>query len=231
MTTYKIAEIFESINGEGRKAGELAVFVRFQGCNLRCSYCDTMWANAENAPCQEMTLSELLERVESFGANNVTLTGGEPLIQEGINECIEALVKRGYQIEIETNGSVLLEVSLSDSARENFKEFPVSFTMDYKLMGSGMEQKMCIDNFHRLTRKDTVKFVVAGQADIERAYAVSEKYIHSRGEEAPAIYISPVFGEIDPKDIVEYMRKKCWTQARLQLQLHKFIWPVDARGV
>ena len=229
MTIYKVAELFESINGEGRKAGELAVFVRFQGCNLRCSYCDTMWANADDAPSQEMTLSELLERVENFGAGNVTLTGGEPLIQRGIGELIEALSERDYQVEIETNGSVPLEAFRSDG--KAFKEFPLSFTMDYKLMGSGMEQKMCIDNFRRLTREDTVKFVVASQADIERAYMVAEKYIHSRGEEAPAIYISPVFGVVEPEDIVEFMKQKRWIQARLQLQLHKFIWPVDARGV
>lgn len=229
MTAYKVAEFFESINGEGRKAGELAVFIRFQGCNLHCSYCDTMWANEDNAPYQEMELFEILQRVEDFGAGNVTLTGGEPLIQDGIGELIEALVKRGYQVEIETNGSVSLEMFSPDG--KVFEKFPVSVTMDYKLMGSGMEQKMCVENFHRLTGKDTVKFVVAGQADIERAYAVAEEYLHGRGKEAPAIYISPVFGAVEPKDIVEFMREKRWIQARLQLQLHKFIWPVNARGV
>lgn len=230
METYKIAEIFESINGEGRKAGELAVFVRFQGCNLCCSYCDTMWANKEDAPCQEMTASELLERIGSFGAGNVTLTGGEPLIQEGIGRLIEALPERGYQVEIETNGSVPIE-SFRPDFQGAFDGCPVSFTMDYKLMGSGMEQRMCINNFQKLTREDTVKFVAAGQADLERAYAVAEEYLHGRGKESPAIYISPVFGAIEPENIVEFMKEKRWIQARLQLQLHKFIWAADARGV
>lgn len=230
MEVYRIAEIFESINGEGRKAGELAVFVRFQGCNLLCGYCDTMWANSGEAPCQEMALCGLLEEIEGFGARNVTLTGGEPLIQGGVDRLIKALSEQGYKIEIETNGSVPIEPFRS-GLRELCGNLEISFTMDYKLMGSGMEHKMYMDNFKELSREDTVKFVVAGQADLERAYTVAEEYLHGMGEESPAIYISPVFGAVEPKAIVGFMKEKRWIQARLQLQLHKFIWPADARGV
>lgn len=230
MELYRIAEIFESINGEGRKAGELAVFVRFQGCNLRCSYCDTMWASQEQSSCQELTLSGLLERIEGFGARNVTLTGGEPLIQVGVDRLIEVLLGQGYQVEIETNGSVPVG-RFRLELPEAFRDFPVSFTMDYKLMGSGMEHKMYKDNFRELTREDTVKFVVGSQEDLGRAYEVAEEYLHNRGEEMPAIYVSPVFDNIEPREIVEFMKERRWVQARLQLQLHKIIWPADARGV
>ena len=109
MNSYAVAEKFVSINGEGKHAGELAVFLRFRGCNLACGFCDTKWANTAAAPAVRMTTDELVAYVRETGVRNVTLTGGEPLLQPGIDELITALGALGYRVEIETNGSVSLQ--------------------------------------------------------------------------------------------------------------------------
>lgn len=218
---YNVVEIFQSINGEGMKAGELAVFIRFKGCNLRCRYCDTMWANEETAASTPMTVEEILFEVKKYQVKNITVTGGEPLLQKGIEELLKRLTKEGYLVEIETNGSVLIQPFVKISAA-------ISFTMDYKLAGSGMEEKMCIDNFSLLEEKDTVKFVVSGVKDLERALEVSKTYLT---DSSCNILISPVFGEIAPDEMVTFMKEHHWTEARLQIQLHKVIWNPDERGV
>ena len=145
MNSYAVAEKFVSINGEGKHAGELAVFLRFRGCNLACGFCDTKWANTAAAPAVRMTTDELVAYVRETGVRNVTLTGGEPLLQPGIDELITALGALGYRVEIETNGSVSLQPFASLSFRP-------CFTMDYKLPGSGMEQTMLPENFSLLRR-------------------------------------------------------------------------------
>lgn len=218
---YKVVEIFQSINGEGMKAGELAVFVRFQGCNLRCRYCDTTWANEADAPCTQMDEDELLREVKKYAVKNVTITGGEPLLQKGIAGLLRKLSMAGMAVEIETNGSVPLKEFAALSP-------DISFTMDYKLAGSGMEDKMCTDNFSLLTAKDTVKFVVSGRADLERAFQVTEEF--SLGGRCN-ILLSPVFGEIVLEEIVEFMKEYHWTDARMQIQMHKVIWNPQKRGV
>ena len=109
MNRLAVVEKFVSINGEGTHAGELAVFLRFRGCNLNCGFCDTKWANAADAPATEESAEELVEYVRQTGVQNVTLTGGEPLLQPHIGELITALGALGYRVEIETNGSVALE--------------------------------------------------------------------------------------------------------------------------
>lgn len=107
MTTFDVAETFTSINGEGTHAGQLAVFVRFCGCNLQCSFCDTSWANEPNAPHVCQTTEEICAAVDATGVNNITLTGGEPLLRDGMTELLTALSqKENRYIEIETNGSV-----------------------------------------------------------------------------------------------------------------------------
>ena len=109
MSKYEVVEKFVSINGEGTKAGQLAVFIRFKGCNLNCKYCDTKWANEQGTPSQPMTEKEILDYVLSTGVKNVTLTGGEPLLREGIENVITVLAENNLNIEIETNGSVYLD--------------------------------------------------------------------------------------------------------------------------
>lgn len=221
MSEFAVAEKFVSINGEGRKAGELAVFIRFRKCNLRCSYCDTKWANSDNAPAEMMTEQEILDYIKSTGVKNVTLTGGEPLLRENMAQLIEFLGTENLSVEIETNGSIPLKEYAEISHRP-------SFTMDYKLPSSEMENMMCHENFDVLSEGDTVKFVCGSKADLERAYEVINQY---KLKEKTAVYLSPVFGKIEPADMVEFMKEHNLNGVRLQLQLHKFIWHPDMKGV
>ena len=219
MGNFKVAEHFVSINGEGRKAGELAFFIRFAGCNLNCAWCDTKWANAPGTPVTLMDIPQLCRAAQQSAVKNITLTGGEPLLQDNITALITALARQGHSVEIETNGSVPLPAGL---------DCDVSYTMDYKLPSSAMQDKMCLENFSRLREKDTVKFVCADHSDLECASQIIKQYSLT---DVCKVYFSPVFGSIDPKDIVEYMVKNGLNGVRLQLQLHKFIWDPDKRGV
>lgn len=222
MHKYKIAEMFSSINGEGTHAGQLAFFIRFTGCNLNCSYCDTKWANEPNAPYTEMTADEILSEVKKSGIKNVTVTGGEPLIQQEIFPLLETLCGDGRYVEIETNGSA--DVSEVVKIKENRP----ALTMDYKLPASGMESRMRNENFAFLEKKDTVKFVAGSRADLERALEIIRKYGLI---EKCSVYISPVFGELKPAEIVDFMLANKLNGVNVQLQMHKFIWDPNARGV
>ena len=218
---YEIAEIFESINGEGMKAGELAVFIRFSGCNLNCRYCDTKWANDANASYTEMDEEEIIREVKQYHVKNKTVTGGEPLFRKGMGKLLKRLLKEGFSVEIETNGSV--------SIREFTLISPnISYTMDYKLPGSGMEESMCVSNFSLLDKKDTIKFVVSSKEDLEHAYKITEQFSLA---ERCHVLLSPAFGEIEPKEIVDFMKERHWTEVRMQIQMHKVIWDVNQRGV
>lgn len=217
----KVVEIFTSINGEGPCAGELAVFVRFQGCNLRCSYCDTMWANEPDCPYAEQTPDEIVDTILQSGITNVTLTGGEPLLQPEMPALLALLAAHpALRVEVETNGAVAL-APFCDAAR------PV-FTMDHKLPSSGCEGAMRLNNFALLGPEDTVKFVCGSLEDLERAALISQEYGLT---ERCHVYLSPVFGAIEPVEMVEYMIAHRLNGVRLQLQLHKFIWDPNQRGV
>ena len=217
----RVVEQFVSINGEGPRAGELATFVRFQGCNLRCSYCDTHWANVPECPYEERTPEEIDGSVRSQGVTNVTLTGGEPLLQPEMPKLLSLLLRDGtLRVEIETNGAV----DLSPFCGENR---PV-FTMDYKLPSSGMEGPMVVENFSLLREEDTVKFVCGSTQDLERAGEIIRT--HSLLGRCH-IYLSPVFGAIQPVALVEYLQRERLNGVRVQLQLHKFIWDPEKRGV
>ena len=229
----KVVEKFTSINGEGTRAGELAVFIRFKGCNLRCSYCDTIWVNEPDCQYKDETPEEILNYVLVTGIRNVTLTGGEPLIQAGIDKLIAQLLISGRNVEIETNGSVDI-----NKVRENVKDNlttamngqvindiydkvndemeRLSMTADYKLAGSNMEQYMKLDNFNNLQSQDTVKFVVSSEEDLKRALEIIRQYNLTK---------------IEPVTIVDFMKDNLINGARVQLQLHKFIWSPDKKGV
>ena len=196
MTNYKVVEIFSSINGEGTRAGQLAVVVRMQGCNLNCTYCDKKWANVAVGKFYLTSTEEILELLRSMEIKNVTITGGEPLLQEEIGELLEAMAKEeNLRVEIETNGSVPLQP---------FAEIPngPSFTMDYKLPGSGMEKYMLPENFAVLRAQDTVKFVVKDYEDLCRARDVIREYDLT---EKCHVYLSPVYGQIELENIVNYI--------------------------
>lgn len=224
MAVFEVAEHFVSINGEGQHAGQLAFFLRLKGCNLSCSYCDTMWANHKDVNYTVMSEEEIAQLFLSQKLNNITITGGEPLYRKDMAVLLEKLSKESPEdtvIEIETNGSV----NLSNYSQISDK---ISFTMDYKLPGSGMEQYMCHENFFLLGKKDTVKFVIGSQTDLHTAKEIITRYHLA---ETTTVYFSPVFGNIDPKDMVEFMIKENLNKVNLQLQLHKFIWDPDQKGV
>ena len=207
---WSVNEIFFSIDGEGKRAGSLAAFIRLAGCNLRCSYCDTAYAFDEG---KSMRIEAIAEAVK--GWKNVTVTGGEPLCQD-IHVLLQRL--REHEVNIETNGSVDVTP---------YHAYPwVFFTLDYKCPSSGMESSMLEKNFQTLRPQDVLKFVVGDMEDLRTAQRVCEKY-----EPNCLVYLSPVFGKIEAKEIVEYMKSARYKNWRLQLQLHKYIWPPDARGV
>lgn len=219
---FKVVEKFVSVNGEGRLCGQLAVFIRFAGCNLNCSYCDTNWANEKNVSYELMSSEDIYEYIKSTEVRNITLTGGEPLLQEGILELLKNLSKdTELSVEIETNGSILLN---KFSGIEN----PPSFTMDYKLPSSNMEDKMSLDNFKYLTKRDTIKFVCGSIEDLQKTKDIIDKY---KLINKTSLYISPVFGKIDMDKIVEFMINNKMNRVNLQIQLHKIIWNPNKRGV
>jgi len=218
----RVAEKFISINGEGVRAGELAVFVRFQGCNLACHYCDTKWALAKDCPCEEMSPEQIYAYIKSTGIKNVTLTGGEPLLHKDMDRLLAILLAdEDLRVEIETNGAVDLRKFCACPGR------PV-FTMDYKLPSSGYEKSMVLSNFELLSPDDTVKFVSGSTEYLERAYEIIRENDLLR---KCHVYFSPVFGDIEPAEIVSFMMDHKLNEARLQIQMHKVIWDPDKRGV
>ena len=217
----KVVEKFVSINGESTRAGELAVFIRFKGCNLNCTYCDTKWANEPDCDFTEMTPEEIARYVEETKVKNVTLTGGEPLLQNEIGILVDRLYEiPGVRVEIETNGSVDIKTVQSVNRP--------SFTVDYKSPTSSCESRMCMTNYENVGKEDTVKFVVGSNEDLDKAKEIIDRY----GLEAKCnVYLSPIFGMIEPADIVDYMIDNNMNGIRLQIQMHKVIWNPDQRGV
>lgn len=214
-----VNEIFYSIDGEGYRTGELAVFIRLTGCNLNCSYCDTRYAIKSNSGTK-MTIDEILEEVKKYDCKNITLTGGEPLLHSNINELIYKLIENNYKVNIETNGALDITNYLNKCL----------ITMDYKLPSSGMEKYMILDNLEKLTENDVLKFV-AEETDFEKIEEILKKY-----KIKSYIYISPIFGRIEPKRIVDFMKHLNkiginTEKIRVQVQLHKVIWNPEKRGV
>ena len=215
----RVVEKFVSINGEGLRSGELAVFIRFANCNLRCSYCDTKYSFI-NPIYTEESIDELVKYVKSTGVKNVTLTGGEPLIQNEIKELMIELSNIGNRIEIETNGSINIAPYLNIPN--------VTFTLDYKLKGSGMEMYMDLTNYDLLRKNDVIKFVVSDYDDLEKTKEIIKKY--DLINKANCL-ISPVWGRIVFEEIVNFLKDNKLNDVKMQLQIHKIIWDKDKRGV
>lgn len=216
----QVVEKFVSINGEGLRAGELAVFIRFKGCNLNCSYCDTTWANEPDCECEELSPEEILDYIKSTEVKNVTLTGGEPLLQKDIKTLIDLIQEEdSLRVEIETNGSIDISAYLTNN---------VTFTMDYKLTSSGYEDKMFLDNLLYLRKRDVLKFVAGSTEDLNKALYIIKKY---ELLDKCYVYFSPVFGKIEPVQIVDFMIDNNLNDARVQIQMHKVIWDPEKRGV
>lgn len=214
----RVVEIFSSIEGEGKRAGYPCVFVRFAGCNLRCSYCDTAYAQKPEMG-EEMSIEDIVDKVDSFGYSRVTLTGGEPLLQEDIYNLIDKLVDLRKEVNVETNGSLGI-VHYFEGAASPF------YTVDYKCLSSGMSKNMNPEVFRSLGRYDVLKFVVGSEEDMQDALRVLNVY-----KPKCEVFFSPVFGKIEPKEIVEFIKSHYMDGVRIQLQLHKFIWDPNKRGV
>ena len=217
---YKVNEIFLSIDGEGYRTGLPVVFIRLYGCNLNCSYCDTRYS-CEQQEYKEMSLYDILVEVLSYGVPRVTLTGGEPLIHPGVKDLIKSLVANDIEVNIETNGAVDLDEFIE--FKYNSK---VVFTMDYKCKSSGMEDKMILSNLEFLQPKDVIKFVVSNYNEMAKMEFILES---SKCKAQP--YVSPVFGAIEPKELVDYVLDNKLNNVKVQIQLHKIIWNPNERGV
>ncbi len=220
----KVVEIFNSIEGEGKRAGLPCTFIRLYGCNLKCSYCDSRYA-CEGGDYTEMSIGEIVKQVKNFGCPNITLTGGEPLLHYETNELLRRLADLTrltgihYQINVETNGSIT--PGLVTSAPHD-----IFYTMDYKTKASGMSEHMNLYAISTLNENDVLKFVVGSEEDMEQALELT----HQMKVKAQ-IYLSPVFGQIEPVKLVEFVQKHELWNWKVQLQLHKFIWDPNERGV
>ncbi|MCB2205257.1 7-carboxy-7-deazaguanine synthase QueE [bacterium] len=218
MPKLKVSEIFYSIQGEGSRAGLPCVFIRLQGCGLRCSWCDTPYALDHREGGEMMDTGAILSRVASFRCGFVELTGGEPLEQEDSFAFMTELCEQGFDVAVETGGHV--DISRVDPR--------VTVIMDVKCPGSGMMKKNRRENLDYLKPTDEVKFVVKDREDYEwtRDFITRESLADRCGE----ILISPAFEDVDYQKLVEWMLAD-HLPARLQLQLHKYIWHPDTRGV
>ena len=217
-----ISEIFCSLNGESTHAGKRTVFIRTFGCNLRCSYCDSMYA-VEGTDFTGKSVDEIVEQVKSFDCDRVTFTGGEPLLQADAIELICRLYDEMIDVEIETNGSVGLG-ELEELRQNGRLSDCVMITMDWKCPSSGMTQSMLEDNLRLLRRTDVLKCVVGSLEDLEEMMRV-------KSLTTAQVYVSPIFGDIEPKQIADYLLQGEIDDVTLQLQQHKIIWPTDMRGV
>ena len=212
-----INEIFTSIEGEGIRMGYPVTFIRLYGCNLNCSYCDTRYS-CEGQAGTEMNVSEVIEKVKEAGVERITLTGGEPLIHKNAEELVDGLVNEGFEVNIETNGSVDIYPYIK---KEN-----VIITMDYKSISSGENSKMNPANLRYLRNQDVLKFVVGNKEDLNDMKRIIEIYSPSCN-----IFVSPIFTKIELSDIVDYIKDNKLNDCRIQVQLHKIIWEPSKRGV
>jgi 7-carboxy-7-deazaguanine synthase len=221
---FNIVEKFLSIDGEGPTSGELAVFIRFQGCNLRCSWCDTTYSWDTESTKEILSAKEIYDYIKENNVVNVTLTGGEPLIQDNIDELLALLNSdNALNIHIETNGAIDIEPFKIKHKGDN-----ISYIVDFKLPSSKMTDSMNINNLKLVDNKDVYKFVVGSMEDLQMAYELINKYdLTSKC----LVYLSPVSGDINMQEIVEFMKNKNLNKVRLQVQLHKIIWDKNARGV
>lgn len=211
----KINEIFKSIQGESIYAGLPCTFVRLAGCNLRCTYCDTNYAYYEG---KEISDEDIMAKIDEYGVKCVEFTGGEPLLQEETPNLIKTLLDKGYNVLIETNGSICI----------GCLDKRINIIMDYKTPRSGMSERMRPKNFEFLKPSDQIKFVLMDESDyIWAKDIIVENKLSDKFEN---ILMSPVYGELPPKDLVDWVLKD-ELQVRVQLQIHKYIWPPDERGV
>jgi len=210
-----VNEIFHSIQGESSYAGLPCVFVRLTACDLRCTWCDTPYAFHEG---RKRDLDEVLSEVRAFGCRLVEVTGGEPLLQPDVYPLMERLVGEGFEVLLETGGHLPIDRVPRGVVR----------IMDVKCPGSGESGKVHWDNFGQLTGRDEGKFVVADRADYTFAKEVVER--HRLPGRVSSVLFSPVHGALAPADLAAWVLADR-LPVRVQLQVHKYIWSPDRRGV
>jgi 7-carboxy-7-deazaguanine synthase len=210
----RITEIYASIQGETQYAGLPCTLVRTTGCDLRCTYCDSAFAFHGG---QEMSPDQVLAAVRDLGAPLVLLTGGEPMLQREIGQLAAMLLADGYRVMIETSGAHPIDSLPAGVVR----------IVDVKTPGSGESARMRWEVLDGLRSQDAVKFVLASEAD----YRWAAEVVRSRAlDQRTEVLMSPVHGALDPQELVAWMLRDR-LRARLNLQLHKYIWSPDARGV
>jgi 7-carboxy-7-deazaguanine synthase len=215
QTRLVINEIFLSIQGESTHAGRPCAFVRLTGCNLRCNYCDTEYAFYEG---RKMTVPEIVAQLDAYDCNLVEITGGEPLLQDGVHGLIASLLAQGRTVMIETSGA-------SDVSRLNPRVIKI---MDLKCPGSGESARNLWSNLDHLTSRDEVKFVLSDRADYEWAREVIRR--HNLASRVNAVLMSGAFDRLSRQELAEWILADR-LPVRFQLQMHKHIWPPDTRGV
>ena len=209
-----VNEIFHSIQGESTRAGRPCVFVRLTACDLRCTWCDTAYAFHEG---RKMSIDDVVKAVDDYGCPLVEITGGEPLLQDDVYPLMERLLEAGHTVMLETGGHRPIDRVPADVVK----------IVDVKCPGSGESDKNCWANLDALAPHDEVKFVIADRADYEFARDVVSKKLAGR---SGAVLFSPVHGTLDPKTLSEWVLADR-LPVRVQLQLHKFIWHPNTRGV
>lgn len=210
-----INEIFFSVQGESSYAGRPCVFVRLTGCDLRCSWCDTPYAFHEGS---RRSIDDVLREVEGYECPLVEVTGGEPLLQEAVYGLMERLLAAGKTVLLETGG------------HRSTARVPVGVVtiLDVKCPGSGEVARNDTGNLDRLRSHDEVKFVVKDRVDYEFAREVVTR--HDLASRVAAVHVSPVHGVLDPKALAEWVLADR-LPTRVQLQMHKYIWDPETRGV
>jgi len=212
----RVNEIFYSIQGESTFAGFPCIFIRLTGCNLRCTYCDTTYAYEQG---DDIPLDRILATVKGFDCNLIEVTGGEPLIQDETPDLIAVLIKNGYTVLLETNGSQDISTVDTQCAR----------IVDIKCPSSGMNNKNYWQNLDYITPNDQLKFVIAHRQD----YLYAKKVLDTTAikiRKKLLINFSPVFNKIDLKDLAGWILADN-LPVRLQIQLHKYIWGEHTKGV
>ena len=214
-TRLTVTEVYKSVQGESTWAGLPCIFVRLTGCPLRCVWCDTAYAFHGG---EKTTVGAILEQCKALECPLVEITGGEPLAQKGCGPLAQALLDAGFTVLCETAGALPIDRLPAEVIK----------IMDLKCPDSGEEARNDWSNIEKLSPRDEVKFVIASRKDYEWSREVVRR--ENLAEKVNAVLFSPVFGSVNPQDIVDWLLED-QLPVRFQLQMHKFIWPPDQKGV
>jgi 7-carboxy-7-deazaguanine synthase len=205
MVNLNINEIFYSLQGEAREVGLPTVFVRLTGCPLRCTYCDTEYAFKGN---NMLSIDQILTEIKQYNTRYICVTGGEPLAQIDCHVLLDALIKDGYQVSLETSGSI--DIGAVNPG--------VSIVMDVKTPSSNESKHNKYDNIAKLQAKDQLKFVIGSKADFDWSVDTLDQYPTKAD-----VLFSPVFDAITPTQLADWILDK-QLNVRMQVQMHKLLW-------